>query len=117
MKMLKVLELKQMIRDNGGFSLSPNGDTPKSGFMVSVKDLYKINLDIIDQDDVNFASDIAKEMNGYIGGWLDTQSDSPFNFYMDIAINVQDKEKALEIAKENGQLAIFDVVNCETIYL
>lgn len=115
--MLRCSELKQMVKDNGGFSINPLGECAKTGYMVSVKDLYKIDLDLIDQDDINFASDIAKEMNGYIGGWLDTQSDSPFNFYMDIAINVQDKEKALEIAKENGQLAIFDVVNCETIYL
>nr|DAW49860.1 MAG TPA: hypothetical protein [Caudoviricetes sp.] len=115
--MLKCSELKQMVKDNGGFSINPLGECPKTGYMVSVRDLYKINLDIIDQDDVNFASDIAKEVNGYIGGWLDTQSDSPFNFYMDISINIQNKEQALKIARENNQLAIFDVVNCETIYL
>ena len=115
--MLKCSELKQMVKNNGGFSINPLGECPKTGYMVSVKDLYKINLDIIDQDDVNFASDIAKEVDGYIGGWLDTQSDSPFNFYMDISVNIQDKEQALKIARENNQLAIFDVVNCETIYL
>jgi len=115
--MLKCSELKQMVKDNGGFSISPNGDTPKSGFMVSVRDLYKISLDLIEQDEINFASDIASEVNGYIGGWLDTQSDSPFNFYMDISVNIQDKEQALKIARENGQLAIYDVVNGESIYL
>ncbi len=115
--MLKVSELKEMVKNNGGFSINANGDTPKSGFMVSVKDLYKIDLDYIEQNEVDFASDMASEINGYIGGWLDTQSDSPFNFYMDISINIQDKEKAIEIARKNNQLAIFDVENCETIYL
>lgn len=115
--MLKVSELKKMVKLNGGFSVSPNGDTPKSGFMVSVKDLYKINLDIIDQDDIDFASNIASEINGYIGGWLDTTDTNVNNFYMDISINIQDKEQALKVARENGQLAIFDIKNGETIYL
>lgn len=115
--MLKCSELKQMVKDNGGFSINPLGECAKTGYMVSVKDLYKIDLDLIDQDDVNFASDIAREIGGYIGGWLDTQSDSPFNFYMDISINIQDKEQALKIARENGQLAIYDVLNGESIYL
>lgn len=115
--MLKCSELKQMVKDNGGFSINPLGECPKTGYMVSIKDLYKINLDIIDQDDVNFASDIAKEVDGYIGGWLDTQSDSPFNFYMDISVNIQDKEQALKIARENGQLAIYDIEKNESIYL
>lgn len=115
--MLQVKKLKELVEKNGGFSVSPNGDIARSGFMVSIKDLYKINLDIIDQDDVNFASDIASEIGGYIGGWLDVNDTNINNFYMDISVNVKDKEKAIEIARENGQLAIFDVVNCETIYL
>ena len=115
--MLKCSKLKQMVKDNGGFSISPNGDTPKSGFMVSVRDLYKISLDLIEQDEIDFASDIASEIGGYIGGWLDVNDTNINNFYMDISVNVEDKEKAIEIARENGQLAIFDVVNCETIYL
>lgn len=115
--MLKVSELKEMVKNNGGFSINANGDSPKSGFMVSVKDLYKIDLDYIEQNEIDFASDIASEINGYIGGWLDTQSDSPFNFYMDISINIQDKEKAIGVARENNQLAIYDVANGKTIYL
>lgn len=115
--MLKCSELKQMVKDNGGFSINPLGECPKTGYMVSIKDLYKISLDLIDQDDINFASEIAGKMSGYIGGWLDTTDSNINNFYMDISVNIQDKNKAIKVARENGQLAIFDVKNGETIYL
>lgn len=114
---LKVNELKELVKLNGGFSVSPNGDTPKSGFMVSIRDLYKISLDLIEQDEINFASDIASEVNGYIGGWLDTADTNVNNFYMDISVNIQDREKALQVARENGQLAIYDIEKNESIYL
>lgn len=115
--MLKCSDLKQMVRDNGGFSVSPSGDSPKSGFMVSVRDLYKISLDLIEQDEIDFASDIASEINGYIGGWLDVNDTNINNFYMDISVNIQDKEQALKVARENGQLAIYDIEKNESIYL
>lgn len=106
-----------MVKNNGGFSINPLGECAKTGYMVSIKDLYKINLDLIDQDEINFASDIASEIGGYIGGWLDTADTNVNNFYMDISINVQDREKAIEIARENGQLAIYDIEKNESIYL
>jgi hypothetical protein len=115
--MLKCSKLKQMVKDNGGFSINPLGECPKTGYMVSIKDLYKISLDLIDQDDINFASDIASEVNGYIGGWLDTTDTNVNNFYMDISINIQDKKQALKVARENGQLAIYDIEKNESIYL
>lgn len=116
MKMLKVRDLKEMAVKNGGFSLSSNGDSPKSGFMVSIRDILKMPLDLWleleEQSSINDYSEIAENVNGYIGCWIDNG-----DVYIDISANIQDKEQALKTAKENNQLAIFDVVNCETIYL
>lgn len=115
--MLKCSELKQMVKNNGGFSVNTNGDSPKSGYMVSIRDLYKIDIDLIDQSDIDFASNIANQVNGFIGGWLDVNDTNINNFYMDISINIQNKEKAIELAKQNNQLAIYDVSSGESIYL
>ena len=114
---LKVSDLKEMVKKNGGFSINPLGECPKTGYMVSIKDLYKISLNLIDQDDIDFASEIASKISGYIGGWLDTTDSNINNFYMDISVNIQDREKAIEIAKKNGQLAIYDIASGESIYL
>ena len=100
---LKVSDLKKLALKNGGFSLNSDGLNATSGFMVSCKDLYKINL-----------SDL---IGGYIGGWLDVNSDDKNNFYLDISINVKDKDEAIELAKKNNQLAIFDIATGESIYL
>ena len=37
--------------------------------------------------------------------------------YVDISINIEDKIDALEFAKRNKQLAIYDLVNNDSIYL
>lgn len=113
---LKVNELKDLALKNGGFSLSPDGSTPKSGYMVSVQDILKMPLDLWlqleDQASIDDYSKIASEVNGYIGCWIDED-----NVYMDISTNIQDKNEALKIARINNQLAIYDINNNESIYL
>ena len=113
---LKVNELKDLALKNGGFSLSPEGQCPKSGYMVSVQDILKMPLDLWleleDQASIDDYSKIASDINGYIGCWIDDG-----NVYIDISANIQDKEKALQTAKRNNQLAIYDIANSESIYL
>ena len=48
----------------------------------------------------------------YIGLWLDNNK-----MYIDISINIIDKVEALEFGKKNKQLAIYDIVNNDSIYL
>lgn len=114
---LKVSDLKELALKNGGFSLNSDGLNATSGFMVSCKDLYKINLSDLTPDKLDNAIKEATEIGGYIGGWLDTEANDKDNFYLDISINVKDKDEALKIAKENHQLAIYDVATGESIYL
>ena len=37
--------------------------------------------------------------------------------YFDISTNIIDKEQAIELAKKRHELAIFDIENCESIYV
>ena len=114
---LKVSDLKELALKNGGFSLNSDGLNATSGFMVSCKDLYKINLSDLTPDKLDNAIKEATEIGGYIGGWLDTEANDKDNFYLDISVNIQDKNKAIELAKKNNQLAIFDIATGESIYL
>lgn len=114
---LKVSELKELALKNGGFSLNKDGENPATGYMISCKDLYKINLSDLTPDKLDNAIKEATEISGYIGGWLDVNSDDKNNFYLDISINVKDKDEAIELAKKNNQLAIFDIATGESIYL
>lgn len=55
---------------------------------------------------------IKDNNNMYIGLWLDSNI-----MYIDISININDKVEALEFAKYNKQLAIYDLENNDSIYL
>jgi hypothetical protein len=114
---LKVSELKELAIKNGGFSLNKDGKVPVTGYMISCKDLYKITLSDLTPDKLDNAILEASKINGFIGGWLDVNSDDKNNFYLDISINIKDKDEAIELAKKNNQLAIFDIATGESIYL
>lgn len=51
------------------------------------------------------------EINAF-GGWLNSDNNM---YYFDATIVCNDLQEALEIAKENKQIAIFDIVNCKEI--
>lgn len=48
------------------------------------------------------------------GGWYDSKSG---RYYYDATVIVKDRTEALELARVNGQLAIFDLNNLEEIRL
>lgn len=88
----------------------------KRGYIVSLKgtetqtkgDDYQAIIKAIEEKQA-----IIKDKNNmYIGLWLDTDI-----MYIDVSINIIDKAEALEFAKYNKQLAIYDLVNNDSIYL
>lgn len=88
----------------------------KGGFMVSLEgteiqtqgdDYQAIKKAIEEKQKI-----IKDKNNMYIGLWLDSNI-----MYIDISINIIDKVEALEFAKYNKQLAIYDLVNNDSIYL
>lgn len=110
--------IKETLKNNGGsFNVSKNKiKKPLNGFMCSIKDIL-----IVDKKDFNVKLlkslvkqnfNLLKKDENFIGTWIDGDK-----IYIDISKNFGDKEKALEVAKNNKQLAIFDLNSNESIYL
>lgn len=114
---MKLEEIKRII-ENKGETLTKDLKKAelKRGYMVSLEgtetqvtgnDYEAINQAIASKQEL-----IKDKDNLYIGLWLDSNI-----MYIDISINIQDKTEALEFAKYNKQLAIYDLVNNDSIYL
>lgn len=108
----------QRIIENGGETLTKDLKKAelKRGYMVSLEgtetqtqgnDYNGIIKAIEEKQNI-----IKDSKNLFIGLWVDNNI-----LYVDISINIQDKTEALEFGKKNKQLAIYDVVNNNSIYL
>lgn len=114
---MELKDIKKII-ENKGETLNKElkkADLNK-GFMVSLEgtetqtqgdDYQAINQAIKEKQEI-----IKDSNNMYIGLWLDNNI-----MYIDISININDKVEALEFAKYNKQLAIYDIINNDSIYL
>lgn len=114
---MKLEEVKRII-ENGGETLTNELKKAElvNGFMVSLEgtesqvkgeDYQAIKKAIEEKQAI-----IQDSKNLFIGLWLDGGI-----MYVDISINIIDKVEALEFAKYNKQLAIYDIVNNDSIYL
>ena len=114
---MKLEDIKRII-ENKGETLTKELKKAelKRGYMVSLEgtetqtkgDDYQAIIKAIDEKQA-----IIKDKNNmHIGLLLDNNI-----MYIDISINIQDKTEALEFAKYNKQLAIYDLKNNDSIYL
>lgn len=112
----RLKELKDYIVENDGLTLSNDGKIANlnSGYMVSLEGYEKVYQDIkfIDLKMVKSYLKKAKEKNAFVGFWV-----SDKKIYIDLSINVNERGEALELAKQNNQLAIFDCLNLKEIRL
>lgn len=111
------MNYSELIQNNGGFSLNHRNEIPKGGYMVSLKGFERIIRNYRDYpaDDLNelcksYRTQIQTTLPRYFGGWVDGD-----DLYLDASLNVQFLETALEFARYNEQLAIYDVVNQTSI--
>ncbi len=102
---------------DGGFSIDPRtGEGVYGGYAVAVHPdccaiLAEITLGDVLEFQLRYASTL--ELPGRIfGGWRDP---SDGRIYLDVSILVEDRDKALELAREFDQLAIFDFATGESI--
>lgn len=114
---MKIEDIKKIIENKGA---TLNKELKKAsingGFMVSLEGV-EVQKNKNDIEGIKKAIEEKKEIikdndNLYIGLWLDNNI-----MYIDISINIIDKVEALEFAKYNKQLAIFDIINNDSIYL
>jgi hypothetical protein len=108
-----------MTMSGGGASVNLKGKPPKDGFMVSpYKDREKTVTFKRDRAEMIKAfkdyqsnnKDFIQQKNHYLGSWKNQGK-----VYLDISVNVADKEEAMKMAKEHNQLAIWDVKNKQEV--
>lgn len=114
MKDKKIMEIIK----NGGATLDKNYNNfnSDSGFMVSLKG-QEIKVNVNNIEDIKKEIEKKREFIGnkkglYIGLWLDSDI-----MYIDVSIHIIDYLEALEIARNNDQLAIYDLQKNDSIYL
>lgn len=114
MKNNKIMEIIK----NEGATLDCNYNDFKSdrGYMVSLKgEEVKVDKNNIEEikKEVEKKREFIKDRRGlYVGLWLDNEV-----MYVDISIHIINYVKALEVARNNEQKAIFDLKNKDNIYL
>lgn len=102
---------------NNGFTYNPfTGEEPTSGFMVSdckdcetVFELSQINDETITKYMVDHAQQLGR-VGAFLGAWVDSGK-----VYFDISMRFENKNEALTVARDNAQLAIFDLGNFQVI--
>lgn len=114
MKNEKIIE----IIENKGATLDSNYNNFNSdkGFMVSLKgEEVKVNKNDIQgiKKEIEKKREFIQNKKGlYIGLWLDNDI-----MFIDVSIHIVDYLEALEVARNNDQLAIFDLEKKDSIYL
>lgn len=109
------------VRTNGGGSIHiPSGYVnPKKGYMVSLKGFEKKLKDslsmaaVIDYVDSEINSTgLLNNHHTYLGIWLKDGT-----WYLDVSINMDDRDSAIAFGKANEQIAIWDCAKGDEIVL
>lgn len=114
MKNEKIIE----IIENKGATLNYNLDNFNSdkGFMVSIKGqeakVNKNDIQGIKKEIEKKREFIGNKKGLFIGLWLDNDI-----MFIDVSIHIIDYLEALEVARNNDQLAIYDLKNNDSVYL
>jgi hypothetical protein len=98
-----------------GFSLNAYGETPATGYMVSLPDFERkipVESPMLAHILLYCADYAAKlgEVGVYLGAWVNDGT-----VYLDVSLNVADREKALALGAEYNQLSVWDVLNASSI--
>lgn len=105
------------IRRSHGFTVHDHfGDSPRSGYMVSISPATEkvIPLASVTAQDIadyrNAHKDLLADPDNYFGAWV-----WEGNVYLDISRNVRDRDEALALGRRYNQLGIYDLARGETI--
>lgn len=104
-----------ILKAPGGISVTPDGKSPKDGYMVAVQGRTTIlnGHELLTNDAPHVISEFARKNadllgkpGAHIGVWKDDKSGK---VYLDVANNVHGKFTALKAGKAANQIAIYDV--------
>lgn len=108
--------VKKYILENGGITLDKDNAIlqAKKGYMVSLYDTENTTNDIDKVIELIINKQNTLKANEYVGVWFNELNGL---YYVDTSVLVTDKDKAVKLAKENIQKAIYDLKNNDSIYL
>ena len=100
-------------KGGASYNITTGDTTPKTGYMVSIdghEEVYECTniLDHVVRDYVVRHSEILSDGETYLGGWLYKQTST---VYLDVSMHILDRQEAIEFAKKNYQIAIYDCKN------
>lgn len=95
--------IKEMTQQNGGVSVNAKRESPTKGYMVGIKSFETL------EEMLNY----KLNENEYYGGWLELND----KIYYDVSLNVMKLEEAEQIARKRDEIAIYNVVDDNTIIL
>tara|TARA_R100000808_G_C2148329_1_gene156463 strand:+ start:1429 stop:3102 length:1674 start_codon:yes stop_codon:yes gene_type:complete len=119
--------LSKKIEQSGGYTYRPADDSsPDSGFSVSIfpereeiMELSEATPEAIADYIINNLDILQSDERVHIGAWYnkktDENTDGDDKVYFDLAVVLDDQEEAVQLAKDNGQLKIFDLGSFEEI--
>jgi len=100
---------------NARQNFTTNLSDTKNRYIVSYKNIYKgRNPSLFFELPVVLKKYIKSKMYDSMGGWLDNKTNL---YYLDLNIHFSILETALKFAKQTNQIAIFDNLKKELIYL
>lgn len=95
---------------------NPFGFTIKLPSLEFITDGYSVAFEetqnSFDVDGLVKVINHAKQNGNVIGGWLDEETNL---YYFDSCMILTDESEAIEFAKQNKQIAIFDLTNLKVI--
>lgn len=109
-------------------AMNPEGYTVDAATLQPIKSGYAVSLavtqDSFGAEGLVHVVDVIEKMQNQgetsyfdglaFGGWYNAKNG---RFYFDATVIVKDRTKAIELARVNGQLAIYDLNNLEQIRL
>lgn len=112
---MNLQQIKNIVQNNNGATLTSDLDnaTIDNGYMVSLAGYeIKTTIELLSSEMLKEYQSIAKQHNAFVGLWLDNNE-----LYLDISVNIKDKQQALKMARDNKQLAIYHMDKGATVYV
>lgn len=113
------MQYSTLIRQNHGFTEDSAGNSPKTGYMVSLKGMEVRLSDVSRMSDLRlnevckvYYNQIDWKPNLYFGAWVDGD-----DLYLDVSTNIEDRDVAIAFGRANEQISIYGIENNELIYL
>lgn len=92
-----------------GFTITlPSLEFVTEGYSVA----FEATQNSFDVDGLIKVINHARQNGNVIGGWLDEETNL---YYFDSCLILSDEKEAIEFAKQNKQIAIFDLTNLRVI--